>query len=214
MIDVNWDFAPEGAEELVQFESHVTWRKGIKIWCMVQQGWCDYVSDFKAIAARPKQTKTVADAVDGLWVEDNNMATLSASRPIIGFNPAYNVFFSCESDYNFSDNNDGEYLVGTFEQFEAYVKEQEGEKWTHEYDNSNPRRLKIICDKPDVNGEIAVIVNGPKGAFYTKTLPSKIRLIKPTITKAEAWDRLLQTDERIRKLDDAIFAIADKYDII
>ncbi len=63
MIDVNWDLAPEGAEELVQFESHVTWRKGIKIWCMVQQGWCDYVSDFKTIATRPTQ-KAVADAVE------------------------------------------------------------------------------------------------------------------------------------------------------
>ena len=64
MIDVNWDLAPEGAEELVQFESHVTWRKGIKIWCMVKEGWRDYVSDFKTIATRPTQTKTVADAVE------------------------------------------------------------------------------------------------------------------------------------------------------
>ncbi len=64
MIDVNWDLAPEGAEELVQFESHVTWRKGIKIWCMVQEDWRDYVSDFKTIATRPTQTKTVADAVE------------------------------------------------------------------------------------------------------------------------------------------------------
>lgn len=63
MNTVNWDLAPEGAKELVQFESHVTWRKGIKIWCMVQQGWRDYVSDFKTIATRPTQ-KTVADAVE------------------------------------------------------------------------------------------------------------------------------------------------------
>jgi len=31
---------------------------------MVQEGWRDYVSDFKTIATRPTQTKTVADAVE------------------------------------------------------------------------------------------------------------------------------------------------------
>lgn len=96
----------------------------------------------------------------------------------------------------------------------ADAVEQEGEKWTHEYDNSNPRRLKIICDKPDVNGEIAVIVNGPKGAFYTKTLPSKIRLIKPTISKAEAWDKIYDSIHDCGDAEFAFNSIAEQYDII
>lgn len=63
MIDVNWDLAPEGAVELVQYGNRVTWRKGIKIWCYTQEGWYDYVSDWKTITKRPTQTKTVEDNI-------------------------------------------------------------------------------------------------------------------------------------------------------
>ena len=64
MSDINWDLAPEGATEIVQHGNHITWRKGIKIWCFVQGKWCDYVSHWKTIATRPQpERKTVEDAV-------------------------------------------------------------------------------------------------------------------------------------------------------
>ena len=63
-IKVDWSLAPDGAEELVQYMTRITWRKGIKIWCAVSGSWCDYVSDWKTIATSP-QTKTVADEQEG-----------------------------------------------------------------------------------------------------------------------------------------------------
>lgn len=147
MIDVNWNLAPEGAEELVQFENHVTWRKGIKIWCMVQEDWCDYVSDFKAIATRPKQTKNVADAV-----------------------------------------------------------EQEGEKWTHK--TAESEYCRILIDKPDQFGNV-VILKEEWG--YSDYPLSSLKPIKPTISKAEAWDKVASED---LELSVSVSAIKEQYDII
>lgn len=121
--------------------------------------------------------KTVADAVKGKWVKDYNMSTLSSERPLIGFNPAQNVFFSCESGYIFSDNKDGEYQVSTLDQFEAYVKEQEGEKWTHRDGVSDCRIVHTDGDFSWVNyktGEKYVVHN------------SCLKPIKPTISESEA----------------------------
>ncbi len=108
MSKINWKLAPEGAEELVQFESHVTWRKGIKIWCMVQQDWRDYVSNFKAIATRPTQ-KTVADAVEAYpkWQEPHFMPTRENLEKIAK---------DAQGDF---------------------VEVEEGEKWTHKYVKDN-----------------------------------------------------------------------------
>lgn len=211
MIDVNWDLAPEGAIGVAQRNTKLAFTdKDGNIFLDGHWG----ISSFwhvvstrptfaESITKTPSQPKTVADAVeyyDGVWpekVSELHYMSWDSDKGIY-------TFAGCESTRN----------VCTRAEFEAYVKEQESEKWTHEYDNSNPRRLKIICDKPDVNGEIAVIVNGPKGAFYTKTLPSKIRLIKPTISKAEAWDKIY---DAIHDCGDAEFSfnsIVEQYNII
>lgn len=188
MSEINWSLAPEGAEEMVQYNEKLTWRKGIKIWCFVQSKWCDYVSGWKIIATRQQQ-KTVADAYEwakGKWMEGK--------------------LAICELDGElyFSDNNlRMRNLVCTYEQFESYAKEQEAEitmddinkhidtgeqeceKWTHEFDNCKPRQLRIVCSEPDCNGEIVVLVDGPHGDLYCKVLPSKIKPIKPTLTKEQ-----------------------------
>ena len=92
------------------------------------------------------------------------------------------------------------------------MKEQESERWTHTYSDYGVRKdCILIHDKPDIHGQVLVMNRYDE---YVLTGTVELKPIKPTLTKAEAWDKLLQTDERIRKLDDAIFAIADKYDII
>lgn len=202
---IDWKLAPEGAVAVAvnPHDHEIAWVResgGYTGWSLNE--WDTNINDeWKTIATRPTQTKTVADAVeafDGKWPNSRyDMAWWDSDteQVLLGCNPT-------------SDT------ICTRAEFEAYVKEQEGEKWTHEYDNSNPRRLKIICDKPDVNGEIAVIVNGPKGAFYTKTLPSKIRLIKPTLSKAEAWDKLKNLPANEWSIHSHVMELENKYDII
>ena len=145
------------------------------------------------------KTKTVADAVaenDGKWPLHDEFDTLWYTEKF----KAYGCFQTQSEDL---------VRVCTREQFEAYAKEQEdkqeGEKWTHEYHGDNCR----IVHKEKWQAWI-VSENG-----LSKLVPiSELRKPKPAITKEQAWDMLLKTDESIRKLDDAIFAIADKYDII
>lgn len=154
-------------------------------------------------ADRPTQ-KTVADAVKGKWVEDYNMSTLSSERPLIGFNPAQNVFFSCESGYIFYDNKDGEYQVSTLDQFEAYVKEQEGEKWTHvDSDGNECRILHTIGDHSWVTYK--------NNSYEDELWPNvELRVIKPTISKSEAWDKLMQNKTNSAEVN----TIKQQYDII
>ena len=71
-------------------------------------------------------------------------------------------------------------LVCTREQFEAYVKEQEGEKWTH----------TLFCDKayiklgePDRHGYVLVVTESDG---YNLARPSELKPIKPTISESDA----------------------------
>ncbi len=91
----------------------------------------------------------------------------------------------------------------------ADAVEQDGVKWTHIDTDGEP--CKILIDAPDSLGRV-IILRG--NGWYMPVDRANLKPIKPTISKADAWDKLLQTDEKIRKLDDAIFAIADKYEII
>lgn len=169
MSEINWSLAPEGAEEMVQYNEKLTWRKGIKIWCFVQSKWCDYVSDWKIIATRQQQ-KTVADAYEwakGKWMEGK--------------------LAICELDGElyFSDNNlRMRNLVCTYEQFESYAKEQEakqeGEKWTHE--TAESEYCIILIDKPDHFGNVVILKEEWGYADYPL---SSLKPIKPTMTKEQ-----------------------------
>lgn len=63
--------------------------------------------------------------------------------------------------------------------FAEMKKSAEEAQWTHEFKNSRPKSLKIICDSPDANGQISVLVNSNNGPVYTNVSPSEIRLVKP-----------------------------------
>lgn len=219
MIDVNWDLAPEGAEELVQFESHVTWRKGIKIWCMVQEDWRDYVSDFKTIATRPTQTKTVADAWE-YYQENGKICGYSFSQnKMLSFCKSNDTYcFVSEKSSAGSVETDDWQPICTHEQFEAYVKEQEskqeGEKWTHVVDDDEGQLTKCRKHLKLCNGSDWVYVC-EKGEYF---VPSKmgycgVKPIKPTISKAEAWD-LCQDYEGSQGMVKYMLDLHDQYDIV
>lgn len=183
MIDVNWDDNAKAAVEC--FAGYVGEAGAAKIWLS---------------GKRPTQTKTVADAVeaypngwpkhmdDELWFSETENSYMRRIEVL----PKHKAYFVCD------------YL-----QFEAYVKEQEGEKWTHVYNEHEVCR--VLTEDPDRFG-IIVIDTASNG--YIVCEPNEIKPIKPTLTKAQAWDMLKQTPDNIRSLDDALIEITDKYDII
>jgi len=145
---------------------------------------------------RQQQTKTVADAYE--WA---NKKWHGGKSNAIAYNPNSDYFSYCEGE----DLNHNWYLVCTREQFEAYAKEQEGEKWTH---RTNAGELcNIHVKEPDVNGVIIVI--NERGEYLRHNSDS-LKPIKQTLTKAEAWDLLMA-----RKTNSAeVNTIKQQYDII
>lgn len=166
MIDVNWDLAPEGAVELKYSKSDcsASWfnNKG-EHW--FEDCWMNvtFPDDWQTIATRPTQTKTVADAVEyynGVWPEKvSKLHYMSWDS-----NKGIYSFAGCESTRN----------VCTRAEFEAYVKEQEGEKWTHLYNEHEVCR--VLIENPDRFG---IIVIDTAGNGYITCAPDEIKPIKP-----------------------------------
>ncbi|MBJ2129113.1 hypothetical protein JC525_09200 [Alteromonas sp. IB21] len=185
MSNINWDLAPEGAEELVQYGNRLTWRKGIKIWCFVQEKWCDYVSNWQTIATRePEQPrKTVEDAVEALggkWSEPEDCVCV--------WNMKSHNFELWISDYipvNYC------YQVCTYKEFEACVaaKAKSEPEWTHTYcDYGVHKDCVIIHDKPDDYGFVLVL---NRRGEYVLTGDLEEKPIKPTIS-AKEYDLLAE----------------------
>ncbi|MEO9497689.1 MAG: hypothetical protein ABJG42_24660 [Vibrio splendidus] len=173
MIDINlpfgWDSAVEEAKKL---NSNGALNNMVVAASIILE------LDSKLRPAEPAPQKTVADAwgwSDGEWAY--------ADRDVITYSAKHGFSYSKES-YSLDD---GEKLVCTREQFEAYGREQEakqeGEKWTHEYlwAGSWHKCTLLNEGKKDCDGYYAAINSG--GGYILST---NIRPIKPTITKTEA----------------------------
>ena len=127
-----------------------------------------FLADVTTRPTEPER-KTVYDAVEyynGVWPDDD-FSTIWISDGRFELGSRVTLATVC-----------------TREQFEAYVKEQEGEKWTHTYNENEP--CKILIENPDRFG-IIVIDTASNG--YIVCEPNEIKPIKPTISKAEAWDK-------------------------
>lgn len=122
---------------------------------------------------RPTQTKTVADAVEyyGKTFVVGNWTHIRCGKDGKMF------FASGETD---SDNWQDSYLVCTRAEYEAYVKEQEGEKWTHEI-----RATKEYCyisEGPNDSGQVFIKTNkGTWDCLYVEQL----KPINPTISSKQ-----------------------------
>lgn len=191
---------------------------------------------------RPTQTKTVADAVeefpDGWYsipydteveVPYEDELLLCAKKDFYDFGEKYTKgnFYRGAVDFE----SEYFYQVCTREQFEAYlagvepvgvdidkdalkaqyksaVKGQEDEKWTHK---TNAGELcKIHVKEPDVNGVIIVI--NERGEYLRHNSDS-LKPIKPTITKADAWD-LCQDYEGSQGMVKYMLDLHEQYEII
>ena len=145
------------------------------------------------------QTKTVADAVeaypngwpkhmdDELWFSETENSYMRRIEVL----PKHKAYFVCD------------YL-----QFEAYVKEQEGEKWTHTHSGVECR---IKIDAPDCDGYLVVIT---KAGRYLFCKPDELKPIKPTISKAQAWDKIYDSIHDCGDAEFAFNSIVEQYDII
>lgn len=196
MSEIDWSLAPEGAVKLRlgRVDSICRWFNANGE-AFGSDGWFTPTIEYKTIAIRPQQ-KTVADAYEHCktW-QHQTYGYLYWYEPI-GF--VYRSSPDVPSEYQ---------LICTRQQFEAYAKGQEGGKWTHyvEDDETPPIKCKKHIKLCSGNDWVYVC---EKGDYF---VPSKmgfcsVKPIKPTISKAEAWDYAV---------DSGLYAseIEDKYDI-
>lgn len=202
MIDVNWDLAPEGADRVV-----VRFYNGDEMSC-------------KKVIQRPTQ-KTVADAVEyyeRAWPDEKDSVCVWDDK-----RKKFEFWISDYEPVSYC------YEVCNYEQFEAYVKEQkqpnfkatrenlekiakdtkggfveveqEGEKWTHEYNSANIK-CRILAT---VGDDCWVLTE--YGNKATERMDS-LKPIKPTISESRALE-LMKT-----MCPDEWAALDRKYDII
>lgn len=154
---------------------------------------------------RPTQTKTVADVVE--WMKAGNEIAAYKIKELTTL-----VYCVAYDNYHFvsqfSDAGKGVskhyQVICTRAEFEAYAKEQEGEKWTHTYMDGN---CLIACNEQDMDGWICIL---REDSGYDVVNPAKVKPIKPKLTKAEAWDKLMQN-----KMNSAeVNTLKQQYDII
>ena len=154
--------------------------------------------DSEIVCIPTEQTKTVADAVE--WHKSKGWGVIWASEErdcitygIMGFAFA-----------NSNSVSESRYIICTRAEFEAYVKEQEGEKWTHTH-------LGEKCYVVHIDGCAAwVVVQNAGGKIVTT---HGLKPIKPTITKAEAWD-LCQDYEGSQGMVKYMLDLHEEYNII
>lgn len=151
MIDVNWDDNAKAAVK--EFAEYVGQTKH-----------CERYLE----RIVPKQTKTVADAVE--WAKGEWPNGVCSTIWVDG-SGAFRLGSEVTNQ-----------TVCTREQFDAYLKEQEGEKWTHvvNFGFSEQAQCKIISEHGDF---LWVKVDGAGcPATYKK---SELKPIKPTMTKEQ-----------------------------
>lgn len=168
--------------------------------------------------------KTVADAVE--YYNSN----FPEGHGILGIAYSNNKITPYYSGSPIADGtcSPESYIICTREQFEAYVKEQEskitmddinehistgeqeGEKWTHVLWGD---KAYIKISEPDCDGYLLVIT---EGNGYNLAKMEDLKPIKPTISKAEAWDILNKIDgrEEFEPVMKKVMELHKRYNII
>lgn len=161
---------------------------------------------------RPTQ-KTVADAVEAhhLGWDDipNHYSGKVDGVELVLWNKVHGGFEQGCDGYN----EDVYYKVCTHAEFEAYVKEQEGEKWTHV--DGRGIKCRLLSDEPDYDGFVPTV---KECGGYRVQLFSELKPIKPTMTKDDC-ELLLRFKKHIVnsdkcRLDDMLDDFIDQHDII
>jgi hypothetical protein len=211
MSDI-FKYAPEGADSLKQSLSgkgNLQWFKGLDVHIGDGKYANTITARWQTIATRPTEPatqKTVADAWEALKEKmkpssTKNVAVCKLAQS--GWLRAGDFTFVGEGfDTDIFD------FVCTREQFEAYGREQEakqeGEKWTHVYAGD-----KCYLLEPDKDADGYYAVKTDCGLFDFAR-ENELTPIKPTITKAEAWDKATSQDVESSM---SVGAILDEYEV-
>ncbi len=193
MIDVNWDLVPKGTTHaVVKFRDND--ERELKV---IEIG-------------RTTKTKTVADAVE-YHKENGKICGYSFSQnKMLSFCKSNGTYcFVSEKSSAGSVETDDWQPICTRAEFEAYVKEQEGEKWTHVYtdDTGTDIRCVLLAE----HDEWAWV----KDAGTVDTIhKSWLKPIKPTLTKSQAWDMLKDLPANEWGVHSHVMELEDKYEII
>lgn len=234
MSDINWDLAPEGAVELIQDSYEIYWGNAKGEWFDTDDmTWNKPLSkNHVTIATRPQpERKTVEDAVE--WVSNGHeiCSRSFTQNNMLSFCKDNNTYaFVSETSIAGSGETENWQPICTREEFEACVAakgksepkyppltkslideaEQDGEpEWTH---SLGGRKCKIALNKPDVDDDIVVLC---EGGDYQLVGYDQLKPLKPTITKAEAWDKLTKLNSKYQNMDTmtAIMTLCDEHDI-
>lgn len=197
MNNINWDLAPFGAHKLVQCGESIIWMDN-RVRFFTGNEFREMNVNYIVIATRPQQ-KTVADAVEyynGEFPEGQAVLGIAYSNNKI-------VPYYTGSPIADGTNSPGSYIICNREQFEAYVKEQEGEKWTHVVDDDEGQLTKCRKHLKLCNGRDWVYVC-EKGEYF---VPSKmgycgVKPIKPTISEDSKRQLELYVQYRVDKYGD------------
>ena len=131
-----------------------------------------YIANLEEFYSRLPQTKTVADAVEYYKGEfPKGQAILGVAYSNNKITPYYKG-----SPIADGTNLPESYIICTRDEFEAYVKEQDGEKWTHEDGGSKCRVIASYRNMSWIewkSGELYVVRN------------DCLKPIKPTISTKE-----------------------------
>lgn len=149
-----------------------------------------YIANLDDFYSRLPQTKTVADAVGALTKEE-----LTGGWEQIRYAPKQNYFFTDMNRDKWFDT----VHVCTRAEFESYVKEQEGEKWTHTVEGSI--KCALLCTHGDTSWVLE------EGGVYETYFSSCIEPIKPTISEVEAWRLVSERDMTPSK-------VKEKYEVV
>jgi hypothetical protein len=204
---IDWSLAPEGAIELRMIIGGgcARWFNGDGNY-FSGSSWLEPTAEYVTISTRPTEPhpqKTVADAWE--WSKGERLpddyagVSYSESRQDFSFYKYNSLVEKGKSEFYIK--------LCTREEFEAYGREQEakqeGEKWTHEYGSAS-----IKCKVLAIDGDESWVFTeyGNKVTEFTDSL----RPIKPTITKAEAWDKATSQDVESSM---SVGAILDEYEV-
>ena len=147
-------------------------------WIFTEYQYLSEVGKFIKQVEKQARTKTVADAVE-YYQENGEICGYSFSQnKMLSFCKSNGTYcFVSEKSSAGSVETDDWQPICTREQFEAYVKEQEGEKWTH---ITSIGKCRILVDKPDEHGYVVVEMESDG---YSLIPERKLKPIKPTISE-------------------------------
>lgn len=203
---VNWDLAPAGATMIISHQEELRWACKDGQWIYSDtSGWKFSAGNplklgcWKVLVVRTPH-KTIKDVVEwtgSTWPSKDvvGIAYCPISEQFIGYMRNSPIDLGKETIRK---------IICTRKQFEDYLKKQGGGKWTH------ITKDEIKCEVLFTEGHESWI----KTTWNSEIVPTgSLKPIKPTITKAQAWDLLNNKNGEYYHMFNACEKILEEYEV-